>query len=115
MKRLIPTALLAVVLASAPAAARDLPGSAARGLALAQTRCAACHGVIANSSSPEPEAPVWEDIANRPGTTRTTLRRFLRDSHNYPAAMKFRIDAGHIRDLASYIATLKRKGYHPAI
>ncbi|PLK24271.1 cytochrome c [Novosphingobium sp. TH158] len=115
MKAALPLALLSLILSGTPANARALSDSARRGLALGEARCAACHGVTANATSPEPEAPTWQDIANRPGTTSVTLRRFLRDSHNYPAAMKFTMKPGHIRDLANYIATLKRKGYKPEI
>lgn len=88
---------------------------ARRGLAFAQQHCSACHGVTANSSSPNPESPTFEDIANRPGLTATTLRAFLRDSHNYPAAMNFSVDQDRINDLAQYVVTLKRRGYRPTI
>lgn len=107
--------LLIFALLAAPASAREPSPGAQRGLAFAQTHCAACHGITANSSSPNPEAPAWEDVANRPGTTRTTLRRFLRDSHNYPEAMQFKVEPRHIRDLADYLVTLKRAKYRPGI
>lgn len=97
------------------AKAPRLSAAAQRGLAFAQTRCAGCHGVARNSGSPNPESPAFEDIVNKPGLTRTTLRAFLRDSHNYPAAMNFTIDRRQIGDLADYMLTLKRRGYRPAI
>ena len=87
----------------------------AKGLAFAQERCAACHGVTANSSSPNPESPSFEDIANQPGLTRTSLRRFLTDSHNYPDAMQFTVERSEISNLADYMLTLRRPGYKPAI
>lgn len=86
-----------------------------RGRSFAETRCAGCHAVAANRSSPNPESPSFEDIANRSGTTTQTLGQFLRDSHNYPAAMNFRVEPARIRDLASYIMTLQKPGYRPAI
>jgi mono/diheme cytochrome c family protein len=82
---------------------------------LAETRCAACHSVTANGSSPNPESPGFEDIANRSGLTSATLRQYLRDAHNYPDAMQFRIDRRQVRDLSAYIVTLKKHGYKPAI
>lgn len=94
-------------------AAATLSRGAQRGLVFAEQRCSACHAVRANGTSANPEAPPWEDIANRPGTTRATLRTFLRDSHNYPAAMNFKVDARRIRDLADYFVTLQRPGYRP--
>jgi mono/diheme cytochrome c family protein len=92
-----------------------LSAPARRGLAFAQQRCSGCHGVVENSSSPNPESPPFEDIANRPNVTQATLRQFLRDSHNYPAAMSFEVDPARISDLAAYIVTLKKPGYRPLV
>lgn len=86
-----------------------------RGRVLAETRCAVCHAVTADGASPNPESPGFEDIANREGLTSATLRQYLRDAHNYPAAMQFKIDRNQVRDLSAYIVTLKRSGYKPAI
>lgn len=108
-------ALAPALSAKAPRPTRAQAASAQRGLAFAQARCSGCHGVTANSVSPNPESPPFEDIANRPGTTRETLHTFLRDSHNYPAAMNFTVDGARIRDLAEYLATLQKRGYHPGI
>jgi mono/diheme cytochrome c family protein len=92
-----------------------LPRAAQRGLAFAEQRCAACHAVRPNATSPNPDAPPWEDIANRPGVSRATMRAFLRDSHNFPDAMNFRVDARRIRDLADYMLTMRREGYKPVM
>jgi mono/diheme cytochrome c family protein len=101
--------------ATEPAKSPKLSASARRGLAFAETRCAACHGIPRNSGSPNPEAPPFEDIVNKPGLTRATLHAFLRDSHNYPQAMNFTIDGHQIGDLAAYMVTLKRRHFRPAI
>ena len=92
-----------------------LSASEMRGLAFAHEHCAACHAVEANGTSPNPESPPFADIANRPGVTRETLAQFLRDSHNYPEAMNFRVEAERIRDLADYMLTLRQPGYQPSI
>lgn len=112
MKRLAAAALIAVLLASA-AEARPANRPAARGLAYAKAHCAACHGITANAPSPNPEAPPWDAVVNKPGLTRTTLATFLRDSHSYPDAMNFRIDPSRVDDLAAYMVTLRRKGFRP--
>lgn len=112
--RLIAVAVLAT--APLPALAAPTPrlsAAATRGLAFAEQRCAACHAVRANGTSPNPEAPPWEDVANRPGTSQRTLRRFLTDSHNFPMAMQFEVERRHIRDLAAWMITLQRKDYRP--
>ncbi len=111
LMRLILFSLATALLASSASAATSK--RAERGLALARQHCAACHAVTANATSPHPQAPGWDDIANRPGTTERTLRRFLADSHNYPEAMQFRIERRHLRELSAWIVTLQREGYQP--
>ena len=109
--RLILFSLATALLATSASAATSQ--RAERGLALARQHCAACHAVTANGTSPHPQAPSWDDIANRPGTTERTLRRFLADSHNYPEAMQFRIERRHLRELSAWIVTLQRENYQP--
>ncbi|MEO6716364.1 MAG: cytochrome c [Novosphingobium sp.] len=92
---------------------RRLTPSAQRGLLFVQQHCASCHGVTANTISPNPESPPFEDVANRPGLTVVTLRQFLSDSHNYPAAMNFTVDRARIRDIAAYMLTLRKPNYRP--
>jgi len=87
----------------------------ARGQAFAQERCSACHGIGANATSPNPESPPFEAVANQHGLTRATLRTFLRDSHNFPEAMQFKVERRHIDDLAAYMITLRKPGYKPEI
>jgi mono/diheme cytochrome c family protein len=103
--------------ASPGAAMRQSELSAAqqRGLAFAEQRCSACHAVTGNRVSPNPESPPFQDIANRTGVTRSTLRQFLKDSHNYPAAMNFQVEDKQIGDLTDYIMTMHRPGYRPSI
>lgn len=109
----------ALSLATASGAMAAKPSSAARqaarGLAFAQAHCSGCHGVTLGAVSPNPESPPFEAIANTPGLTRQTLGRFLRDSHNYPAAMDFKLDRARTADLAAYMLTLQRADFHPPI
>jgi mono/diheme cytochrome c family protein len=91
----------------------DISGREARGLALAKSRCSGCHSVVSNGTSPNPEAPSFEDVANRAGVTRGTMRRFLSDSHNYPAAMGFKLKAPQVAELSDYMLTLQRPEYRP--
>ena len=57
----------------------------------------------------------FEAVANQHGLTRATLRTFLRDSHNFPEAMQFKVERRHIDDLAAYMITLRKPGYKPEI
>ncbi len=92
----------------------ELSEQEARGFAFAKTHCAACHGISPNASSPNPEAPMFEAIANTKGLTARTLETFLRDSHNFPGQMAFEIDPAKVDDVTAYMVTLKRADYHPA-
>lgn len=121
MKRILTGFAALAAFAAAVAASAQSAGappartSAQRGLAIAQQHCAGCHAIVANTASSHPEAPSFEAIANAQGVTAQSLRRFLRDSHNYPAAMNFTIKRAHIRDLSAYTLTLRRPGYKPDI
>jgi mono/diheme cytochrome c family protein len=115
MRLLIAAMALALPFAALQAVPAKPSAPVKRGLAFAEARCAACHGISANSNSPNPESPTFDAIANMPGLTRTTLRTFLRDSHNYPEAMDFRLGRSATRDLADYIITMRRPDYKPEI
>lgn len=86
-----------------------------RGLTFAMQRCSNCHSVVEDGMSPNPEAPSFQEIANRAGVTSVTLRQFLSDSHNYPVVMDFKVEANQVADLSEYIVTLKRPDYRPIL
>jgi mono/diheme cytochrome c family protein len=87
---------------------------ASRGAVFAQAHCAICHST-GSGSSPKPEAPTFEEIANARGLTIETLRPWLRDSHNYPEVMNFEIEPKQVDDLAAFILTLQSADYRPPI
>lgn len=101
-----------VVTAQAP---QHLTPAEKRGLKFAKRRCSECHAVVADRLSPNPASPSFQDIANRPAVTRPTLREFLRDSHNYPSEMNFRLEDERIEDLSEYMVTLERPNYQPVM
>lgn len=123
MTRLSVLALLALAACTAasdpPKAAPVQPpvasAPAERGRAFAEVRCSACHAITAVGISPNPESPPFAAVVNKPGITRETLRQFLRDSHNFPAAMNFKVEPEQIDDLADYMLTLQAPGYRPPI
>ena len=124
MTRSVPCALaLHALSASAPQGLVKLPSKQvieltdqeARGYTFAKAHYAACHGVTANASSPNPEAPPIEAVFNTTDLTARTLGTFLRNSHNFPGQMAFEIDPGKVGDLAVYMMTLRQPAYHPAI
>ncbi len=93
----------------------ELTEQEARGYAFAKANCTGCHAITVAATSPNPEAPHFQAIANTPGLTRETLRTFLRDSHNYPAAMNFTVEPGQVDDLTAYVLTLRTADYKPEI
>jgi mono/diheme cytochrome c family protein len=112
------TMLVAVLAActTVPAKPRiELTEQQARGYGFAKTNCAACHGITANASSPNSEAPPFEMVVNKTGLTARTLEAFLRDSHSFPGQMEFEIDPAKVDDLTAYMLTLRRPGYNPQI
>lgn len=119
MIRSLPASLLLLTLGSCTTVPRlaplELTEQQARGYAFAKTNCTGCHAITPSGTSANPEAPHFQTIANMPGLTRETLRNFLRDSHNYPAAMNFTVEPGQVEDLTDYVLTLRKPGYKPEI
>ena len=119
MTKFLPASLFLLTLASCTTVPKlaplELTKKQARGYAFAKTNCTGCHAITPTGTSANPEAPHFQTIANMPGLTRETLRSFLRDSHNYPAAMNFTVDPGQVEDLTDYVLTLRKPGYKPEI
>jgi mono/diheme cytochrome c family protein len=124
MVRLLPLTPIALALGACttvpakPVVAKpviELSEQQARGYGFAKANCAACHGIVANASSPNPEAPPLEMVVNVTGLSARSLERFLRDSHNFPGQMAFEIDPAKVDDLTAYMMTLRRPGYNPDI
>ena len=107
-------ALLAISLSSYGALAAGRPpasgstASVARGKAFAEAHCAACHAVVRDRFSPNPDAPVWENVVNKEGLTAETLTYWLRHSHNFPEIMNFEVADDQVDDLSAYMLTLRQ-------
>lgn len=121
MHRIVPLfIIIAVVSACAAVEGRPTAGDnqdrheTSRGAVFARAHCASCHA-IGSGTSPEPEAPSFEEIANAHGLTIDTLRPWLRNSHNFPEMMNFTIAPEQVDDLAAYIMTLQSADYRPPI
>lgn len=92
---------------AAPPQALSGRPSPARGLAYAQRVCAACHAVEAGQmTSPNPQAPPFEVIANLPGMTSTALNAWLHSPH--PSMPNIIVAPGDRGDVAAYFNSLKR-------
>lgn len=127
-----PVVALAFVLMSAaaqaqPAPAREWtsppPGDAARGAALYQERCTACHAIDGNKTGPAHRGVMGRRVGSLPGYkysdelarsrlrwTPQTLNAWLQDPEELVAGqrMGFQVDDAQERaDLIAYLATLK--------
>ena len=87
-------------------AAQPMTGDAAEGERLAKVWCASCHLVGPGQTAATTEAPPFESIAGRATDDLGWLRAFLTDPH--PPMPQFSLSRDEIRDLAAYIASLKK-------
>ena len=100
------TAAVALAVSAAAAFAQQA-GDASRGHAYAVMNCAACHSIEpGGAASPNPNAPVWRDIANMPGMTAIALRVFLSTPHQKMPDLV--IAPSDMVDLIAYILTLQK-------
>lgn len=107
MGRLWGYAVAAAVLSAAPASlSAQETGDARQGLRFAREACAACHAVERRQpSSPNPQAPPFEAIANTRGMTGMALYAFLQTSH--PTMPNLILEADEIANVVAYILSLK--------
>jgi len=98
--------LTALVVLLPLSAGAEEPGSVPDGLDYSKTHCSECHGIEANDEfSPLLGAPLFSEIANKPGMTERALHVWLQTSH--PNMPNFIIAAERRDDLIAYIMSLK--------
>jgi cytochrome c len=106
--RILPYVAVTICLAIVPRHAfADAPPNAAAGLKLAQQNCVACHQIAPTSKRGWTDAPAFEAIANRPGSTTETLSATIQKPH-----MKM-LNTGRpvaeANEIAVYIMSLRRR------
>jgi cytochrome c2 len=88
-----------------------------KGQQLARIACSECHVVESDSESPVPmlneSAPRFDDIANRPGTTENSLKKFIITTHwdgeTIPMTMpKPELTKQQVVVLARYVMSLRK-------
>jgi len=84
-----------------------------RAPAFVEAACGGCHAVEPPFLSPNPAAPSFAAIANRPGLSETSLAAWLSEAHNYPEDMDFTLTRPQVDQIASYMVTLRNAGYVP--
>lgn len=81
--------------------------------AFVEAACGGCHAVEAPFLSPNPHAPSFAAIANRPGVTKATIHAWLVNAHNYPEQMDFTLEPHHVEQIERYMIALRRSDYVP--
>lgn len=89
------------------------PSPDTRAPAFIEAACGGCHAVEPPFLSPNPAAPSFAAIANRPGLSQTSLADWLADAHDYPEQMDFTLTRPQINEIAAYMVTLRHAGYVP--
>ncbi len=86
--------------------ASEAAGDPAAGLSYARQACASCHAITDGvERSPNPMAPAFETLANRPSMSRMTLSALLQTPHR--TMPNLIVDPDRIDDLAAYLAILR--------
>ncbi len=81
-------------------------GDAEKGLQYASEVCSGCHAVRPEQlTSPLPQAPRFEDVANISGMTAIALTAWLQTSH--PTMPNIRMTDEEMRNVIQYILSLK--------
>ncbi|WP_025035979.1 c-type cytochrome [Bradyrhizobium sp. DOA9] len=94
------------VVHTAAGAPRPQSGAIAAGHRLAQAWCQSCHAIEPHMAGFFDEAPSFQSIADRKGTTALSLKVFWRTSHrNMPNLV---ISPEQAEVLSAYILSLKR-------
>lgn len=106
---LLPAALLASACQPMPSAQASPPPAPT----FVQAACGGCHAVERPFLSPNPQAPSFEAVANRPGVTKATIRAWLVNAHNYPEQMDFDLERDHVEEVTDYMIALRRDDYVP--
>jgi len=104
-KRITIRVTLAVALSTVlmPAAGRS--ADLVAGEAMADQWCAKCHGVRADSLSPNLAAPPFPKLTAEPSITEYSLRALLQSPHETMPHIKF--TPGQLDDIVGYIMSLK--------
>ncbi len=108
-----PTIFAAALAVLGLSACATTPQASPQPPAFVEAACGGCHAVEPPYESPNPSAPTFESVANRPGVTKATIRAWLISAHNYPEVMDFDLEREHVDEVADYMITLRRADYVP--
>jgi mono/diheme cytochrome c family protein len=103
--KIISIAMIVSIALASHAAAQEF-GDVKKGKTLALSVCAQCHAVRAgDTSSKNPMAPSFANVATWPGMTDRALRVWLQTSHR--SMPNFMLTSSERSNVAAYIVSLK--------
>lgn len=116
MRRMMLAAAAAIVLCGLASAVSAADNNVESGRNVARNLCSTCHDVSADQQFPPAlvnPAPTFVSIANRPGTTRESLRNFLHGTHGNISAFPAKMPDLKLTDqqkaaAAAYIFSLRK-------
>ncbi|MGH6948611.1 MAG: c-type cytochrome [Kiloniellales bacterium] len=110
MTRLPTLPLLLLVAALALPFPAQAAGEAAKGKALAEANCAACHRIEGMGMSPVPKAPPFVAVAHRwpPDQLAEALGDGIMAVHSEPPMPAFELTAEETDDLIAYLSSLRQ-------
>ena len=109
--RALPFLLLA--LSGCVANGQQREPNASMGMLIARQSCAECHAIGGSGDSPNPNAPAFSAIVDRPGVAPEQLAGWLRDGHNYPIEMGFHLEPHQIGSLVEYMVRWRSQAPPP--
>ena len=86
--------------------AQSAPNAAATGQKLAEQYCVQCHVVVPNGKAGWTDAPAFDAIANREGTTAAKLSASIQKPHMH--MLNTGRPPGEANSLAAYILSLRK-------
>ncbi len=96
-----------ILLATSTSLRAEQLGDAQEGFVFAKEVCANCHAIVSNETSPVPEAPAFDEIANEPGMFAESL--IERIQANHPTMPNIPLEREELIDVTTYILTYKDK------
>jgi mono/diheme cytochrome c family protein len=111
-RSILPCLLLALAACTAALNSTPYQADASMGMIIARDNCASCHELFLDRESPNPNAPPFRAIVNRPGMTPELLSTWLKDGHNYPAEMGFHLEPHKVDSLVAYM--IRQQSGEPA-
>jgi mono/diheme cytochrome c family protein len=107
MKRLLLSSIILFMASTGLMAEQAVVADPQAGFVYAKEVCANCHAIVSNETSPVPDAPTFNEIANRPGMSAKALFEWMQTTH--PTMPNITLEQEDLMDVIFYILSHKDK------